>query len=122
MVELNVVGWSALLAAGLFPSLLLWALGVPRHIALALGEAGTFSVVKVKDHLRWRASPIHMHVNGSPELVRAAVAEMRETGLAVEYVELPHDVPYEEFRWQPAVKCRQVDSEKVRTGLEQLGL
>lgn len=121
MFELNVVGWSALLAAGLFSSLLLWVLGVPRLIALALGEAGTFSIVKVRDHLRWRASPIHMHVDGSPQLVRAAVAEMRATGLAVEYVELPHDVPYEEFRWQPAVKCRQADSEKVRTGLKQLG-
>ncbi len=122
MFELNLVGWSALLAAGLFPSLLLWALGVPRLTALALGEAGTYSVVKVKDHLRWRASPIHMQVDGSPDLVRSAVAEMRETGLAVEYEELPHDVPYEELRWQPVVKCRQADSEKVRTSLELRGL
>jgi hypothetical protein len=66
MFELNVVGWSALLGAGLLPSLLLWALGVPRLTALALGEAGTFSVVKVRDHLRWRASPIHMHVRRWP--------------------------------------------------------
>ena len=114
MFELNAVGWSALLGAGLLPSLLLWALGVPRVTALALGEAGTFSVVKVRDHVRWRASPILMHVDGSPEDVRAAVAEMQGTGLAVEYEEVPLDVPYEEFRWQPAVKCRQADSEKVQ--------
>ncbi len=122
MFQLNVVGWSALLGAGLLPSLLLRALGVPRLTALALGEAGTFSVLKVRDHLRWRASPIHIHVDGSPEDIRAAVAEMRETGLAVEYEELPHDIPYDEFRWRPAVKCRQADSEKVRTGLLQRGL
>lgn len=122
MFELNVVGWSALLGAGLLPSLLLWALGVPRLAALALGEAGTISVVKVRDHLGWQASPIHMHVDGPPGDVRAAVAEMRETGLTVEYEELPHDIPYEELRWQPAVRCRQADSEKVRRELEQRGL
>lgn len=122
MFELNMVGWSALLAAGLFPSLLLRALGVPRLTALALGEAGTYSVLKVKDHLRWRASPIYMQVDGSPELIRAAVAEMRATGLVVDYEELPHDVPYDELRWQAAVKCRQADGEKVRTRLDQRGL
>jgi hypothetical protein len=122
MFDLNVVGWSALLGAGLVPSLVLWALGVPRLTALALGEAGTFYVVRIKDHLRWRASPIYMYVDGAPEMVRAAVGEMRSTGLAVEYEDLPHDVPYEEFRWQPAVRCRQLDSQKVRTGLEQRGL
>lgn len=122
MFDLNVVGWSALLGAGLVPSLLLWALGVPRLTALALGEAGTFSVVKVRDHLRWRASQIDLHVDGSPEDLRAAIAQMRETGLAVEYQELPHDIPYEEFRWQPAVRCRQADSKKVRTALERRGL
>lgn len=62
-----------------------------------------------------------MHVDGSPEDIRAALAEVRETGLAVEYEELPHDIPYEKFRWQPAAKCRQVDSEKVRTRLELRG-
>ncbi len=65
---------------------------------------------------------MHMQVDGSPDLVRSAVAEMRETGLAVEYEELPQDVPYEELRWQPAVKCRQADGEKVPTGLELRGL
>ena len=63
-----------------------------------------------------------MHVDGPPEDVRAAVAEIRETGLTVEYEELPHDIPYEEARWQPAVKCRQGDSEKVRRELQQRGL
>lgn len=122
MFELNVVGWSALLGAGLVPSLLLWALGVPRLTALTLGEAGTLSMVKVRDHLRWRASPIDMQVDGSPDELRAAVAQMRESGLAVEYQELLHDIPHEELRWQPALRCRQADSEKVRTALERRGL
>ncbi len=122
MFELNVVGWSALLGVGSLPSLLLWALGVPRFTALALGEGGTFAVVKARDHLRWRAAPIQMQVDGSPEAVRSAVVQMREAGLPVEYVELPSDVGYDGFGLRPAVRCRQLDREKVRTELAQRGL
>lgn len=117
MFELNFVGWSALLGAGLVPSLLLWRVGVPRRTSLVVGEIAAFSVVKLRDHLRWRASLVQMHVDGSPEIVRAAVAKMREAGLAVEYEEVPHDVPGERFRWQPAVKYRQADNDKVQAAL-----
>ena len=108
-----------------FPRGLGSAVWRPDRTGLSAGAAGRAT--------RWRRTvarpgPAPAAPYGLPPVwlpdhdVRAAVAEMRETGLAVEYEELPHDIPYEEFRWQPAVKCRQTDSEKVRTGLLQRGL
>ena len=124
MMELNVVGWGALLGAGVAVAAVLRLVGLSWSRAVPAGPLAVFGVVKVRDRARWRAQTVRHSVGASVEVVQEEVDELVRAGLTVHC---------EEVEWEQAacraegrhplprvVVYRQRDAKRVKPVLARL--
>lgn len=116
MVELNAVGWSALIGVGM-------AAGTVVSIAtrasmpgsLVAGVLGTWGAVLALDHQRWRNSTASTSRGDlDKQAYLAAIDRLRAMGIGAAYREFIDD---ETGDVQGAIECRQADLPAVETML-----
>jgi hypothetical protein len=114
-IVLNLVGWSALITAGLALGAIV-ALATPVHpgVTLPAGVLVTWILLLVVDHHRWRNSMIHLGY-GSMDATTGAliVAELQRMGIAATYHEEIYEGDEETFT-QRGIICRQADVKTVQ--------
>ena len=115
-VELNVVGWSALVGVGLLlGGLLLLLTAIPAAVALPAGVLFTWAVLLILDNHRWRNSKINIGRGDLDETTAQNIVErLRTMGITATYLEL-----HCEGDVQRGITCRQADAEVVRRVLDE---
>lgn len=122
---LNAAGWSALAATGLAAGGVAVLGGAPPVIALPTGVLGTYAVLLVADHLRWRDMRTGIGMGGldaaSGERI---VARLRAEGIEAVYEEMVFDGEEEGTTdVQRSIRCRNADRDAVYSVMrEELGL
>lgn len=118
-VDLNIVGWSALIGAGLVLGTIAVAV-TPLRAALALpaGVVGVWIVLLILDHIRWRNSKIAMGRSGLDATTGASIVAHLETlGIVAMYRE-ELDEDDGENDMQRSIVCRHADAMKVRAVMD----
>jgi len=116
-IELNAVGWAALLGAGVVVGTVAASLTpLPLGVALIVGPLLVWGLVRVWDHRRFANSMVSLAYEDLDEATGAAlVSELKGTGITATYEERVVD----EGGVQRSIRCRQRDVEAVR---ELMGL
>src|SRR5579884_1599820 len=85
MMRLNLVGWSALGAAGVVLAIPELILGWNPGLALAAGLAASFAAVWARDYQKWRRSVVSVSVPLPDEDADVLAASLRGRGIDVVY-------------------------------------
>lgn len=119
-IVLNLVGWSALITAGLALGAIV-ALATPVHpgFTLPAGVLVTWILLLAVDNYRWRKSMIHLCHGGMDTATGASIAaELQRMGIAATYHEETYEDDGETFT-QRGIVCRQADVKTVRRELDR---
>lgn len=121
MVQLNLVGWSALIGAGLSLGLVVfWLTPLSAPVALPIGIVAVWATLAVLDRRRWLDSSVHRTRDDmTPEAGREIVARLQSLGIEATYFELPID---EEDGGGTArgIRCRQRDLAEVQRVMDEI--
>jgi hypothetical protein len=121
MVQLNLVGWSALAGAGLAVGLVLFLVThLNVFVALPAGVALVWGTLALLDRRRWQDSTVHRSRDDmTPEAGREIVGRLQRLGIEASYFELPID---EEDGGGTArgIRCRQRDADQVARVTEEV--
>lgn len=115
-VELNLIGWSALVATGLVAGAVVGLIvQVPLWMALIMGIITTWAALVIWDRHRFRNSITHICDDRLDATSGEQIAALlRELGIAATYEEQTFDLD-DGFGTQRGILCRQGDSGKVAT-------
>jgi hypothetical protein len=115
-IELNAVGWTALLGAGLAVGALAAALTpLPLGAALVAGPCLAWALVLMWDHRRFGNSMIHVVRDDLDEDAAGALASrLKQLGIAATY----HEYVLDDGDVQRGILCRQRDVDAVRELME----
>ena len=118
-VELNVVGWSAVIGAGLAVGLIVsLATKVPTQVAMPLSVVTIWALLVSLDRYRWRNSMVHLCSDTMTQPIgESLVTRLQAMGIAAVYRELTDQDEDGEYT-QRGILCRQADSETVRSLME----
>lgn len=121
-VQLNVIGWSALLAAGLaVGGVVVMGTDVPGQAALPAGVLLVWGVLLLLDHRRWANSTVGMGTDGLNETSGAEiVARLQEMGITATYLEQTFDDEDGLLHIQRSIVARVADGEAVRTVMGEI--
>lgn len=114
-VELNLLGWSALIGAGLVLGALVALLTpAPFWIALVLGVIAVWALLLVLDHRRFLNSKVGLADDRlDPKSGAVVVVRLAELNIEASYDEMLYDDDGETLV-QRSIDCRQADAERVR--------
>ena len=120
-IELNAVGWAALVGAGLAAGALSAIAGTPPLVALPAGVVAAWLVVLVLDYLRWRNGRVGIGRDGlDPVTGDAIVARLRSMGIDASYEEQLFDEPDGTLHLQRSIRCRNADERKVERVMNEV--
>lgn len=120
-VELNLAGWSTLVAAGLAAGGLSVVAGTPPVVALPAGVVAAWLVALVLDTVRWRNSYTGMGRGGLDEINgQAIVARLRDARIDANYEEHIFIEPDGTLYTQRSIRCRNADAPKVRRVMDEV--
>jgi hypothetical protein len=115
-VELNVVGWSALIGAGLAAgAIVALTTPVPAMISLPVGVVSIWILLLIVDHFRWRNGEVGLSTDDlDPATGASIVARLEGMGVAARYREIDDEDEDGRPYTQRDIVCRQADAETVR--------
>jgi len=118
-VELNLVGWSAVLGTGLVVGTVAALVAtVAWWVALPVGVATVWIGLLIADYRRWRDLSMGMGFGLTRPETASVAQELADKGLRVEYSELLED----NGSVQTGITFRHADERKVRRYLRDKGL
>ena len=118
-IQLNVVGWSALLGTGsAVGSLISLPTRLPLVGGILAGVAGTWAGLLAWDERRWRNSTVAVSRGElAKDDYKTAVEALRSQGVAATYRALVDEETGETYG---AIECRQADLDAVERLLDQM--
>ena len=120
-IELNVVGWGALVGAGLAAGALSMGAGTPAVAALPGGVVTAWLVVLALDYRRWRRGHSGIGHGGlDPVSGDEIVARLRSMGIDATYEEQLIDEPDGTLYLQRSIRCRHPDARKVERVMDEV--
>lgn len=120
-VELNLAGWSTLVAAGLAAGGLSVVAGSPPAVALPAGVVVAWLVAVVLDTVRWRNMHTGMGRGGLDELNgREIVARLRSAGIDANYEERVSIEPDGTLYTDRSIRCRNADVNEVERVMDEV--
>jgi hypothetical protein len=119
-VELNLVGWAALVGLGLVAGGLAAFAGAPLALALPAGVVAAWATALIVDHLRWRNKTTAMGTDGLDSVTGAAIVERLEgMGITASYDELVDEWEGEVYT-QRSIRCRNADAARARAVMDDV--
>jgi hypothetical protein len=120
-VELNIVGWSALVGAGLvLGAVVFFVTDLNVFVALALGVVMIWPTILVLDYRRWRNSKTHSSRDDmTDESGAEIVARLARLGIQATY-EVHEDDPEDGGGIHRGIRYRNADAETVRRVTNEL--
>ena len=114
-VQLNFVGWAALIGVGLAAGIILSLVtALPPLVALVIGVSGAWILFLLTDHYRWRNGMIHMcRDDMDPSVGASIVTRLEEMGITATYSETTVDDEGDGPLIQRGILCRHADAETV---------
>ena len=118
-VELNAVGWSALVGTGLvLGGVAALLTPVRTRVLLPLGMLLTWAGVLVADYVRWRSGTVGIGFGDLDEATaRRVVDELGRRGITVAYREYRDDGDSDPQR---VIECRNADAARVHEAVSEL--
>ncbi len=120
-VELNLVGWATLVAAGVAAGGLSAVAGTPIRIALPAGVVAAWLVALVLDTVRWRNMETGIGRDGLDERNgQEIVGRLRAMGVRANYEENVFIDPDGTLYEQRTIRCRNADERKVKAVMDEI--